>query len=492
MITVMAIAVIGTALVSAFVASLVKNYLARKDSAAIQSVAVLPFENKNSDADTDYLSDGLTESLIFRLSQLPGLKVSPATSVMRYKDNDTDVTKIAQELSVEAIMTGRVVKRGDNLNITVELIDVRNNKSLWGEQYERKMSDLLATQREIATTITEKLKLRLSGESEQKLVKKYTDSNEAYERYLKGRYYWNKRDEENISKAIVEFKAAVGRDPNFALAFSGLADCYGILPYFSSAAADEVLPVAKAYASRALEIDDSLGEAHTSLGQVHAMLWNWSDAEREYKRAIDLNPNYATAHQWYGNTLFALGRFDDALARTNRAHHLEPLSLIINMNIAEAYLAKGDLSAAAEQCRKTIDLDPNWYFVRQLCGLVHLKQGRNAEATIEAEKSVGMSNRQSYPLGVLGQVYAQTGKRTEALSVLDELKEKFTRGQAKGYDIARVYVGIGDRDQAFAWLERDVQSRSATLPTELPLVSLDFLRDDPRYKDLRKRMNMLE
>jgi TolB-like protein len=274
------IAAIATAVVAATSAILVDSYRSRKSNgAAIQSIAVLPFENKNSDADTDYLSDGLADSLIFHLSQLPGLKVSPATSVMRYKGKDNDLAKVASELGVEAIMTGRLLKRGDNLNITVELIDVRNNKSLWGEQYERKMSDLLQTQREIASAITQKLQLKLSGEGEQKLAKKYTDNNEAYQLYLKGRYYWNKRTPENMRKAIEQFKEAAEKDPNYALAYVGLADCYAVLPFYGTPS-HEVLPQAKAYANRALEIDDSLSEVHTSLAFINTSLWNWAEAEK--------------------------------------------------------------------------------------------------------------------------------------------------------------------------------------------------------------------
>ncbi len=457
---------------------------------AINSIAVLPFQNRSTDADTDYLSDGLAESLIFRLSQLPGLKVSPTTSVMRYKGKDTDVAKIASELGVDAVMTGRLTKRGDNLNITVELVDTKNNKSLWGEQYERKMSDLLATQREIATAITEKLQLKLSGDGAKGVTKKYTESNEAYQLYLKGRFYWNKRDEQNLRKAIEQFKAAVEVDPNFALAYVGLADSYTLLPFYSGASSGEVVPPAKAYAERALEIDDSLGEAHTSLGHVNRLLWNWAESEKELKRGIELNPNYATAHKFYGNHLSDMGRFDEALAEYKRAQELEPLSLIIAANISETYLEKGDLSAAVEQCQRAIDVDPNWYYARLLLGLEYLKQGRGPEALAEAEKSVQLSKRVSGPLGILGHIYAQTGKQSEALTIVKELEERYARRQANGYDIARVYVGLVDKAQAFAWLEKDFQSRNATMPSFLYLPPLSYLRDDPRFADLMRRVGL--
>ncbi len=467
-------------------------YFSRNRTSAIESIAVLPFQNKNSDADTEYLSDGLAESLIYRLSQLPNLKVSPASSVMRYKGKEFDAKKIAAELGVQAVMSGRMIQRGNILSISVELIDVANNKTIWGEQYERKMSELLATQREIAAEITNKLRLKLSGEGEQKLAKKYTDSNEAYQLYLKGRFYWNKRDEENLRKAIEQFKAAADKDPNYALAFVGLADSYVLLPYYSGSSSTEVVPPAKAYAERALQIDDSLGEAHASLGYVHRLLWNWDEMEKELKRALELDPNYATAHKYYGNYLGTMGRIDEALVEYKRAQELEPLSLIISANLAEVYSQKGDFKTAVEQCQRAIDLDPNWYYVRLLLALTYLKEGRNAEALTEAEKSVELSKRQGRALGVLGYIYAQTGKRGEATAVAEELKARHAQQRANGYDVARVFVGLGDKDQAFAWLEKDFQTRNATMPGFLYLPPLDSLRDDARFKDLWRRIGLPE
>ena len=483
---------VGIALLALIVAGAAFVYLrSGKSDSAIDSIAVLPFENKSNATDTEYLSDGLTESLIYRLSQLPNLKVSPTSSVMRYKGKGADLKTVAGELGVQSVMTGRVAQRGDNLTISVELVDTTNNKSLWGEQYERKMSDLLATQREIAGAITQKLQLKLSG-NEKGLTKKYTDSNEAYQFYLKGRFYLNKRDETNLRKAIEQFKAAVEKDPNFALAFVGLADSYGLLPYYSSVSSTAVLPQARGYALRALEIDDSLGEAHASLGYVYRLLWNWDEMEKELKRGLELNPNYSTVHKYYGNYLGNLGRFDEALVEYRRAQELEPLSLIINANLAEGYLSKGDFNTAVEQCQRAIDLDPNWYYARLLLALTYLKQGRNAEALTQAETSVELSKRQSNALGVLGYVYAQTGKRGEATAVVEELKARHAEQRANGYDLARVFAGLGDKDQAFAWLEKDLQTRNATMPSFLYMPPLDSLRDDPRFKDLTRRMGLPE
>jgi len=483
---------VAVVLLAVILAGAVFLYLkSGKTDTAIDSIAVLPFENRSNAADTDYLSDGLTESLIYRLSQLPNLKVSPTSSVMHYKGKGTDLKTVAGELGVRAVMTGRVAQRGDSLTISVELVDVTNNKSLWGEQYERKMSDLLATQRDIAATITQKLQLKLSG-NETGLTKKYTDNNEAYQLYLKGRFYWNKRDAENLKKAIEQFKAAADKDPNYAMAYVGLADSYVLLPYYSVASSAEVTPPAKAYAERALQIDESLGEAHTALGYVKRLLWNWSEAEKELKRGVELNPDRATAHKFYGNVLFDLGRFDEARAEYKRAQELEPLSLIISANLTESYLQSGEFDAAASQCQRAIDLDPNWYLAHSLLAVVYLRQGKNVEALTEAQKGVELSKRLSGPLSALAAAYARNGKQNEAKAVVEELKEKFARRQANGYDIAKLYAAVGDKDQAFEWLEKDFQSRNATMPNFLSTPPLSLLHDDPRFKDLVRRIGIPE
>lgn len=462
-------------------------------AAQISSIAVLPFQNRSGDPNADYLSDGLAESLIYRLSQLPDLKVSPTSSVIRYKGKDTEVSKIASDLGVDAVMTGRLAQIGDNLTISVELIDVRNNKLLWGEQYERKMADLLTTQREIAAEIADKLKLKISGEGQQKLAKKYTEDSEAYQLYLKGRYYWNKRDSENFSKAIEQFKAAADKDPNFALALVGLADCYALLPEYASTPTGEAMPQAKAFALRALEIDSSLAEAHASLANIYSLSWEWDAADHEFQKAIELDPRYATGHKWYGLQLAILNRYDESLAHMRKAVELEPLSLSVNLDLADIYFGQGDYGAAAEQSRRTRDLDPNWYYPWLYVGLADFQLGKKMDAAAEIEKSVALSKRHTIPLGMLGYVYGQTGKRKEALAIVEELKQKYAERQANGYDLARVYMGLGDKDQAFAWLERDFQTRSSLLPYWTNVwPPLNSLREDPRFMDLNRRMGVPE
>ena len=457
----------------------------------VNSIAVLPFENRSGSGDTDYLSDGLADSLIYRLSQLPNLKVSPTSSVMRYKGKETDVAQIAKELEVDAVMSGRLVQRGDDLSISVQLIDSRTAKLIWAEQYERKMTELLATQREIATTITQKLQLKLSGEETKGVTKKYTDSNEAYQAYLKGRYYWNRRTAENLRKGIEQFKTATDRDPNFALAYTGLADCYAILPEYAGIPLSETIPQAKAYAERAIAIDDQLAEAHASLGQVYKMSWKWEDSEREYKRAIELNPNYATAYHWYSHTLRNLGRYDEALAIIKRGHEVDPLSSVVSVNLSEVYELKNDYQASIENAQKIIEIDPNFAYAYVRLGTNYLRQGRDAEAVANLQKAVELSNRASYSLMNLGYGYAFLGKREEALAIAKELEERYARRQSPGVFIAAVYSGLGDKDNAFAWLEKDFQEKG-DLGFIRWRVGFESLRDDPRFKDLLKRMGLPE
>ena len=487
-IVVIAIVVIGTALISAFAAGFVRNYLARESSAAIQSIAVLPFENKNSDADTDYLSDGLAESLIFRLSQLPGLKVSPATSVMRYKGKESDVAKIAGELGVESIMTGRVVKRGDNLNITVELIDIRNNKSLWGEQYERKMSDLLVTQREIAAAITQKLQLKLSG-GEKGLTKTYTESNEAYQLYLKARYHFAKRSKEDILRSIELFREAINLDPNFALAYVGVAESFATMPGYPYMSPAEAMPQAKASVAKALEIDPELPEAHTIAGYIASGYdWNWPQAERSFKRALELDSNLAIAHYRYGSTyLSPIGRHDEAIAELNRAMELEPLYLIQGANFAGVLIFARQYDAALDQARKTYDLDPNHVGAQYwLCHALNAK-GMYTESLLILEKSM---QENSPLLAPAAYAYAKSGQRQKAEAVIARWKQIEKTGYVTNYWIAVTYAALGDRRAAFAELEKAYQQRDWFLQKLKSDPFLDSLRDDPRFSDLLRRVGL--
>ena len=468
------------------------RYLSSPNSGPISSIAVLPFENVGGTADSEYLSDGLAESLIYRLSQVPELKVSPRSSVFRYKGKGIDVEQVGSELGVDAVLSGRMIQRGDNLNISVDLVDIRNKKTLWGEQMERKMSDLLATQREIASAITQRLQFKLSGDEVTGITKRYTDSNEAFQAYLKGRYFWNRRTAENLRKAIEQFKVATDRDPNYALAFAGLADCYALLNEYSGVPQSEAIPQAKNYAERAIALDAGLAEPHATLGTVNRQLWQYVEAEKEFKRAIEINPNYATAYHWYAIMLLGLGRKDEALATIQRAHELDPLSSIISATVTWVQLTRGNYQESIENAQKLIELDPNFGIAHDNLGMAYLKTARNVDALASFEKAAQLTDRWGPVLGNLGYSYAVIGKQAEALAVIKELEEKYARNEANGLSVATVYAGLRDTDKVFEWLEKDYENRDASLADITASVPLEPLRGDPRFKDLLRRMGSPE
>ncbi len=463
-------------------------------SKQINSIAVLPFENKSSDADTDYLSDGLAESLIYRLSQLPDLKVSPTSSVFRYKGKATDLQTVAKELGVDSVMTGRFTQRGDNLTISVNLVDTRNGKSLWGEQYERKMSELLATQREIAAEITNNLKMKLSGESEQKMAKKYTDNNEAYQLYLQGRFHFAKRTKDDIRKGIDYFQQAIKLDPNYALAYATIADSYNSMGKNADLPPKEVLPQAKAAAARALEIDPTLAEAHGALADSLALYdWNWAESEREYGKAFQLDPNVSYIHLTHGVSYFApLGKRDEAVAELKRAVELEPLSLITNAIFGLSYLYAGQNDKALEQGKKTYDLDPNFRFGRQYLGNTLIVLGRYDDAIAVAGEGLKTSPLSQEDLVIAGLAYAKLGRRREAEQYLDRFKELAKTRYVRTVFTASIYAALGDKDKAFAELEKSFEDKDCFLPRIKLDPFMNPLRDDPRFKDLLKRMNLPE
>lgn len=456
----------------------------------INSIAVMPFENKNSDADTDYLSDGLAESLIFRLTQIPDLRVSPTSSVMRYKGKETDIAKIANELGVDAVMTGRMTKRGDNLNITVELVDARTNKSLWGEQYERKLSELLTTQREIVAEIVGKLQLKLSGESEQKLAKKYTISDEAYQLYLRGQYHLARRSKADLEKALDYYQQAIKLDPNFAMAYVGMSYAYntGTGNSFFPFSYEEGFSRARNAAVRAGEIDPNLAEAHTAMGLAFRFGWNWQEAEREFKKALEIDPNNSRAHYYYGLYLQSVGRTRDSVREIKTAVELEPLALIMNANLAGAYLFDRQSELGLEQAKKTFDLDPNFISGRFWLAYAYCANKKYGETIELVEKGPTDETTQRLLARFLGYAYAKSGRRSEAESIL----AKYVSDPAyDGANAAIIYGALGDKDKAFAALERGFARKEEMARMKVdPL--FDDLRDDPRFKDLLKRMGLPE
>jgi eukaryotic-like serine/threonine-protein kinase len=461
----------------------------RNKAVAIDSIAILPLMNASNDPNTEYLSDGISEALINSLTELQQLRVVARSTAFRYKGREVDPQVVGRELNVRAVLMGRVRQMGDTLNIQVDLVDATTGAQLWGQEYERKISDVLSIKQAIAREVMEKLRLRLSGDEQRQLTKWDTTNAEAYELYLRGRFYWNKRTAEGLKKAIEQFQQAADKDPNYALAYVGLADSYLLLEYYAGTPTSETLP--KAYVQRALQLDETLAEAHASLGLINDYLWQFGEAEKEYRRAISLNPNYPTTHHWYSRHLRGLGRLDEALAEIKRAQELDPLSSIINQNVALLYLLRNDLNSGIEQCKRIIELDPSFPEAHDSLGWAYLKQQRYEEATAEVQKAVESSGRASLYLGDLGYCYAVTGRRPEALAILKELAEKYARHEAVGLSLAGVYAGLGDKDQAFAWLEKDFQQRGGLLPEIIWRFSFEDLRGDPRYADLVRRMGLI-
>ncbi|HEY0658126.1 MAG TPA: protein kinase, partial [Pyrinomonadaceae bacterium] len=463
------------------------KYFAPTDK-QINSIAVLPFENRSGNPDSEYLADGLAESLIYRLSQLPNLKVSPTSSVFRYKGKETDGQRIADELGVDAVMTGRMTQRGEQLTISVELVDVRNNRLLWGEQYERKMSELLQTQREIAAAITQKLQLKLSG-GESGLTKKYTDNNEAYQLYLKARFHFAKRTKEDILRSIEIFRQAIALDPNFALAHVGVAESFAVMPSYPYMSPAEAMPQSKAAIAKALEIDPELAEAHTVAGMNAATYdWDWTTAEREFKKAIELDPNLAVAHYRYAWVyLSPMGRHAEAIAEMKRAMALEPLALTQGANYAAVLLYAREFDPALEQAKKTYDLDPNHPAGRSwMCHILNTKE-MYSESFLISEKTL---QTDSPMLAQAAFAYAKSGQRQKALEIIKRWKEGEKTKYVMNYWVAVVYAALGERDAAFAELEKSYQARDWFLQRLKTDPFMDNLRDDPRFNDLVKRIGL--
>ena len=458
-------------------------------SKQIESIAVMPFVNESGNQDVEYLSDGMTETLIKSLSQLPNLNVKPRSSVFRYKGKETDLQTIGRELNVQAILTGRVVQRGDQLTLSLELADVQKDRVIWSEQYNRKQSDLVTLQSEIAKEVSGKLKSTLSGEDSAKVGKTYTANSEAYQLYLKGRYHWNKRTYEDLLKAIEQFKAAIEKDADYALAYAGLADTYSIIPYYRGSRSGDYMRQAKPYAERAVELDDQSAEAHTSLAFVNEGTWNWGAAEKHYRRAIEINPNYSTAQMRYARFEIRVpNRGAAALTRIKRAVELEPSSLVANDNLSQIYLALGEADAAVEQARRTVELDSQFGFGWWDLAYAQIEKGQFADALASAAKAVEILKRNNRSLVCLGVANAAAGRRGEAMASLKEIEQRYQNNQADATEVAAVYAGLGDKDQAFVWLDKAFAEKSSLLVDLRAEYPFAALRDDSRFKELLKRM----
>jgi len=464
---------------------------ARNSEVAIESIAVLPFDNQNHIPDMDYLADGVTESIINSLTQLPNLRVIARSSVFRYKGKETDPMAAGKELGVRAVLTGRIMQRGDNLTVSVELVDLRDNKQLWGEQYERKVSDILTVQRNIAHEISGNLRLRLSGAEQNRIARQHTENAEAYQLYLQGRYQWYKGTEDGFTKAIAYFEQAVDKDPNYALAHAGLADSYWSLAdtYLSTL---EAMPKAKDEATKALQLDDSLAEAHTSLAAIKVNFeFDWAGAENEFKRAIELNPNYAEAHHQYGWLLAESGRPAEGLEEMKHAQRIDPLNLVLNVDLDAPFYLQRRFDLAVEQDRKVVAMDPNFFLAHYGLGWASLQLHDFKTGIAELEKARALEDK-PWIVGTLAYGYALSGNRTAALKLIVELHEQAKHRHVTPYWFAMTAIALGDKDDAFTWLEQCYDERSFWLVWLKMDPMLDPLRDDPRFKDLLKRLRFPE
>jgi serine/threonine protein kinase/tetratricopeptide (TPR) repeat protein len=458
------------------------------DPARIGSIAVLPFQNSSGNSDSEYLSDGLAESLIYRLSQLPDLKVSPTSSVLRYKNTDTDPQRIASELGVQAVLSGRMVQRGDHLTISVELIDAGSNRVLWGEQYERPMSELLATQREIAGVIAGKLQVKLAAGATTAIDKKYTSSNEAYQLYLRGRFNWNKRTGDGLQAAVQFYNQAIDKDPGFALAYAGLADTYVIIGAYGNLLPGESMPRAKAAALRAVELDGTLAEPHAALGAYYgAYAWNFDAAERALRRAIELNPGYATAWHWLGNFLPIIGKGDEAIAAGKRAEELDPLSAIISADTGWDLIILRRYDEAIEQAQRTLLIDPNFWYAHCIIGLASDLKGLHAEAVRAFQKAAAL-NPDVITTGRLAAALARAGDRVQAQRLLAGLHAEAGRRYIQGYYLATAELALGDTNAALTSLERDARERGIYMQWLAINPEFDGLRAEKRFAAILERM----
>jgi TolB-like protein/Tfp pilus assembly protein PilF len=467
-------------------------YFSRKTSDTIRSIAVMPFVNESGNSDVDYLSDGMTETLIGSLSELPNLNVKARSSVFRYKGKEADAKTIGRELNVQAILNGRVIQRGDQLTLSVELVDASTENVLWSQQYNRRQSDLVTVQSEIARDVSSKLKAKLSGADAAKVEKTYTANPEAYQLYLKGKFHWNKRTGEALKQAVEFYNQAIEKDPNYALAYSGLAETYGLFSSYDVAQASDSMPQAKAAAVRALEIDEQLAEAHTALGfYLSNYEWDRAGSDKEYRRAIELKPNYATAHHWFGADLSNVKRFDESLVELRRAEELDPLSMIIGTNLGDALVHARRYDEAIAQYKRVLVRDPNFAYVHRALGWVYGLKGLYPEAIAETRTAMGLREGSSAK-GYLGLWLAKSGKRDEALKLLNEIKQESARTYVQGYTFALIYIGLGDKEEALNHLEKHLSSRAETASTYATAPELDDLRSEPRFKAMLKRMNLPE
>jgi TolB-like protein/tRNA A-37 threonylcarbamoyl transferase component Bud32/Flp pilus assembly protein TadD len=489
-----AIAIFVVALVAMLVRSNIGNWWERLQGKAsvgrIESLAVLPLENLSRDPEQDYFADGMTEELITDLSKISALKVISRTSVMQYRGAKKPLPQIAKELNVDAIIEGSVLRAEGRVRITAKLVEAATDRDLWAQSYDRDLKDVLALQSEVARAIVEEIQVKLSPQEQNRLLTVRAVKPDAYEAYLKGRYFWNKRDREGVMKGLEYFQRAVELDPTYALAHTGVADSYLILGTYDWLSPREALPKAKAAALKALEIDGNLAEAHTSLSQIEQLDWDWEGTEVEFKKALTLNPGYATAHQWYSYFLSNMGRDEEAIREARRAAELDPLSPVISSHVGQTLYYARRYDEARRALERTLELSQDSYLPRYFLGLVYIQDHKLEEGIAKLQEAAHLSPGDDATNATLSYAYALAGRRGESQEVLTELREQAGKRYVSPCLIALVYVGLGNKEEAFGWLEQAYKQRDGELPWVGMEPMFDPLRSDTRLRALLRRMNL--
>jgi len=484
--------------VSVFVVLLMITFLGawelyswKHPSPTIRSLAVLPLESLSSDTSQDYFADGMTDELISDLGQISALRVISRTSVMAYKHARKPLPQIARELNVDAVVEGTVLRSGDQVRITAQLIEASSDEHLWSQSYEGELQDTLALQNQVARAIADQIRISLNAKEQSALKSVRVVNPEAYESYLKGRYFWNKRTADGLKVALAYFDQAIDQDPKYAQPYSGLADTYALLGDWQYAAMTpkEALPKAKAAAIRALELDNALGEAHNSLAFcLDGFDWDFDSAGKEFRKAIELNPGYATAHHWYAWHLSLSGRYDEALVEMRKAENLDPLSIIINADLAELLVLAHSYDESIRQSRKTIEMDPNFALAHNQLGQAYLQKNMPDQAIAELQKAVELSAGSPTCMANLARAYATSGRRSDAEKLLTDLKKRSNANYSHGSEIAVIYAALNDKTQAISWLEKGYQERFN--PGVLLRPGFDPLRSDRRFQNLLRRVGL--
>ena len=457
------------------------------------SIAVLPFADISPQKDQEYFCDGMTDDIITKLTKLQEVKVISRTSVMRYKNTDKDIREIGQELGVTTILEGSVQKSDEDIRVNAQLINVEDGFHLWAETYDRKLKNVFEIQSDLAENIAGALKTKLSTKEKHGLEKKPTEDIEAYNIYLKGRYFWNMRTKEGFQKSLEYFQKAIEKDPTFALAYSGIADYFNLLGYYDLLPSREAFPKAKEAAEKALEMDETLAEAHTSLGWIKTLFeWDWPGAKRSFKRALELNPGYATAHHWYAAFLMAVGRFDESIAEARRAQELDPASLALSGTMGGILWEARRYDESIEELHKSIEFDPNSYIAHWYLVYPYLVKGLYDDAIAEAKKALELSDGRPIMIGLLGHAYALSGREGEARRVLSEITELSKQIYVSPYGIAIIYAGLDEKDKALEFLEKAYEERDHWLYQLKVTPYLDSLRFDPRFTALLEKMGLAE